>query len=200
MSLRGDMIAIHRRIELLRKAMRPAVREFTNKVFDQWLAQQNLNPGDLPMTRTNTFTVEVTPDEPGLVGQITLKVDARLLDASLYDDWMLAATRLHNLPHPVIPDGNFATWYLWSLQCDRDPITLAKAQSVWDALSASPIDLDLDPRQPVLAKTTGNAVALILDKYTDVAEQGLCDAGALVITDVAELQRELINLVDAAKG
>lgn len=141
---------------------------------------------------TRLFTVETTPSDTNEIGQITLKVDDRVLDASLYDDWMTAATMLHGLEPAAIPDGNFAAWYLWSLQCDRDPITMAKAQSVWDALSASPIDLDLDPRQPVLAKTTRNAVALILDKYTDLR------CGQLYVTDVAELQRELVDLVDAA--
>lgn len=171
------------------------------------------------MTKTTlsvSIDLQYAPNGP----LITLKKDDRTLDCSLYDDWVLAGSLLRALTRALIPDGNFTLWHRWSLQSERDPISRVAAQGVWDGLPIhetpmllvnamhwpSPIHIgNGHPRvssTPTLVANNRNAVAQILDKYTEVLDpvDPIPMGDTLVITNVAELQRELVALVDAAKG
>lgn len=162
------------------------------------------------MTKT-ALTIEINPPGSPDAGKIELTLDGQVLEPCLYDHWRLAGSRLRSLAYSVIPEGNFVLWHRWSLQCDRDPISSTKAHMAWEGLPEVEVPSlhirakywptpapSTGPTQPVLAATTRNAVAQILDKYTFVSQYGV--GGDLVITDVAELQRELVELVEAVKG
>lgn len=141
------------------------------------------------------FAVSIAgPDAPN-PGEVTLVLNGVTLDLNAYDDWSLGGRYLK-----LADRNNFQTWVDWSNQHLSVKADREKMLRVWESFSTialhHPPVTDFTPaidgQAGELADSPKNAIAIALDRFTDVS------GNAVHVTDLAGLQEALNEIISPA--
>lgn len=151
------------------------------------------------------FKVTTMPNKLLDRTDVVLVLDGTTLNPAVYDDWVLGGRYLKGVRDSA---GNFDTWVSWSKQAGSvaflttedylkrwKSIGVDTISGAWPtpSITTPPAAQSLSQPLPTdgadLANTPRNAIAAILDKYTNDR------CGLLYVEDISELQNALTDLM-----